>query len=188
MTLSSSTMAGRSRLWSTRRGKILDPAGSLLEPRQPRKQRPFAGRRAAPAAGAASLGTTNWGETPDVGRPGERATAASVSRSGEAIHTTERLARRWLEVMTRAAWEAGLYPLLTQHEKMGLRTRCRLLEVAGQGAAVRHASRRFRDRDPQSRTRGEVLGVKVAVGHAVAQHVVARHRPHSSPGRADQRR
>jgi hypothetical protein len=33
-----------------------------------------------------------------------------------------------------------------------------------------------------------VLGGKVAVGHAVAQHVVARHRPHSSPGRADQRR
>src|SRR5262249_59122029 len=54
-TLSSSAMAGRSRLWSTRRGKILDPAGSLLEPRQPRKQRPFAGRRAAPAAGAASF-------------------------------------------------------------------------------------------------------------------------------------
>jgi len=39
---------------------------------------------------------------------------------------------------------------------------------------VRHASRRFRDQDPQSRTRGEVLGVEVAVGHAVAQHVVAR--------------
>src|SRR5262249_34127694 len=35
-------------------------------------------------------------------------------------------------------------------------------------------SRRFRDQDPQSRTRGEVLGVEVAVGHAVAQHVVAR--------------
>src|SRR5262245_57708906 len=86
--------------------------------------------------------------------------------------------------MTRAAWEAGLYPLLTQHEKMGLRTRCRLLEVAGQGAAVRHASRRFRDRDPQSRTRG----VEVAVGHAVAEHVVARHRAHASPSRADQRR
>ena len=76
--------------------------------------------------------------------------------------------------MTRAVWEAGLYPLLTQHEKMGLRTRCRLLEVAYQGAAVRHASRRFRDQDPQSRTRGEVLGVEVAVGHAVAQYVVAR--------------
>src|SRR5215510_16361571 len=65
-------------------------------------------------------GTTNWGETPDVGRPNERATAASVSRSGEAIHTTERLARRWLEVMTRAVWEAGLCPLLTQHAKMGI--------------------------------------------------------------------
>jgi hypothetical protein len=90
--------------------------------------------------------------------------------------------------MTRAVWEAGLYPLLTQHEKMGLRTRCRLLEVACQGAAVRHASRRFRDQDPQSRTRGEVLGVEVAVGHAVAQHVVARHRAHVSPGRPDQRR
>jgi hypothetical protein len=90
--------------------------------------------------------------------------------------------------MTRAVWEAGLYPLLTQHEKMGLRTRCRLLKVACEGAAVRHASRRFRDQDPQSRTRGEVLGVEVAVGHAVAQHVVARHRAHSSPGRADQRR
>jgi hypothetical protein len=43
----------------------------------------------------------------DVGRPGERATAASVSRSGEAIHTTERLALRRLEVMTRAVWEGG---------------------------------------------------------------------------------
>jgi len=65
-------------------------------------------------------GTTNWGETPDVGRPNERATAASVSRSGEAIHTAERLALRWLEVMTRAVWEAGLCPLLTQHAKMGI--------------------------------------------------------------------
>jgi hypothetical protein len=41
---------------------------------------------------------------------------------------------------------------------------------------------------PQSRTRGEVLGVEVAAGHAVAQHVVARHRAHASPSRADQRR
>src|SRR5262245_54511005 len=130
MTLSSSTMAGRSRLWSTRRGKILDPEGSLLEPRQPRKQRPFAGRRAAPAAGAASFrAQRTGGETPDVGRPGERATAASVSRSGEAIDTTERLARRWTRGDDTGGMEAGLYPLLTQHEQMGLRTRCRLLEV-----------------------------------------------------------
>jgi hypothetical protein len=41
---------------------------------------------------------------------------------------------------------------------------------------------------PQSHTRGEVVGVEVAVGHAVAQHVVARHRAHASPSRADQRR
>jgi len=63
-----------------------------------------------------------------------------------------------------------------------------LSEVACQRAAVRHATRRFRDQDPQSRTGGEVLGVEVAVGHAVAQHVVARHRAHVSPGRPDQRR
>ena len=46
----------------------------------------------------------------DVGRPGERATAASVSRSGEAIHTTGRLALRRLEVVTRAVWGGGPCP------------------------------------------------------------------------------
>src|SRR5215475_8994763 len=36
--------------------------------------------------------------------------------------------------------------------------------------------------------RGEVLGAEVVIRHAVAEQVIARHRAHVSPGRADQRR
>src|SRR5262245_56460165 len=130
MTLSSSTMAGRSRLWSTRRGKILDPAGSLLEPRQPRKQRPFAGRRAAPAAGAASFRAQRTGVRLRMsGALVNGRQQQASAEGGEAIHTTERLARRWTRGDDTGGMEAGLYPLLTQHAKMGLRTRCRLLEL-----------------------------------------------------------
>jgi hypothetical protein len=82
----------------------------------------------------------------------------------------------------------GALPSSHATRKNGIAHPVPTAKVACEGAAVRHASRRFRDQDPQSRTRGEVLGVEVAVGHAVAQHVVARHRAHSSPGRADQRR
>src|SRR5262245_46732663 len=92
----------------------------------------------------------------DVGRPGERATAASVSRSGEAIHTTERLALRRLEVMTRAVWGGGPYPALTQHAIKGIAHTVPTARACLLGGAVRHASRRLRNRDSASGARGGV--------------------------------
>src|SRR5215475_540424 len=103
-----------------RRRKILDPAGASWSRASPENS--GLSPAGAPLQRLVLLrsGHNELGRDSGCRAPNERATAASVSRSGEAIHTTERLARRWLEVMTRAVWEAGLCPLLTQHAKMGI--------------------------------------------------------------------
>src|SRR5262249_56368619 len=92
----------------------------------------------------------------DVGRPGERATAASVSRSGEAIHTTERLALRRLEVMTRAVWGGGAHTRSHATRNMGIAHTVPTARGCLLGGAVRHASRRLRNRDSAGGARGGV--------------------------------
>jgi hypothetical protein len=172
MTLSSSTMAGPSRLWSTRRGKILDPAGSLLEPLQPRKQRPFAGRRAAPAAGAASFRAQRTGVR--LRMSGALVNGRQQQASAEAAKRSSLPSRAMARGDDTGGMGGGALPSSYATRKNGIAHAVPTARGSLLGAAVRHASRRFRDQDPQSRTRGEVLGVEVAVGHAVAQHVVAR--------------